>query len=81
MEVQKKLPGIVTPEPEQVALPMSIPEVTLKLAQYSRVRTFVFEDREFLAKCENEEAAERVLNAMSAAAANAYSARLLASLR
>lgn len=81
MEVQKKLPGLVPSEPEQGTLPMNIPVLPPQIVQYSRVRTFVFEDGEFLCKCEDENAAERVLNAMSAAAANDYNVRLLASLK
>lgn len=82
-ECQRPLPGLEpTPEPVQEALPgLSIPLYPPKLAQYTRVRTFVFEDGEFLCKCSTEEAAERVLNAMSAAAANDYNVRLLAQLR
>jgi hypothetical protein len=48
------------------------------IPQYTCVRTFVFENGEFLCKCETEEAAERVRDAMSGAAANDYNVRLLA---
>lgn len=83
MEVQKQvaLPGLEANEEVQDALPMDLPTTMPVLRQYSRTRTFVFEDGEFLCKCEDENAAERVLAAMSGAAANDYNVRLLAFLR
>lgn len=78
-----QIPGLLPAEPVQQSLPgfKVIPLHAQDVAQYTRVRTFVFENGEFLCKCETEEAAERVRDAMSGAAANDYNVRLLASLR
>lgn len=81
MSTQEPLPGMEPPaKPLQQMLP-GIPIAPHGIAQYTVTRTFVFENGEFLCKCEDENAAERVANAMSAAAANDYNVRLLATLR
>jgi hypothetical protein len=78
-----QIPGLLPVEPVQQSLPgfKTIPLRHADIPQYTCVRTFVFENGEFLCKCETEEAAERVRDAMSGAAANDYNAHLLASLR
>jgi hypothetical protein len=80
--LQECLPGLEpTPEPTQETLPgLTIPLLAPEVVSYTRTNTFVFENGEFLCKADTAEAAERIVRAMSAAAAADYNVRLLAML-